>query len=480
MFIHSLCSYTSLAEVLDAPAEVEGGELGHRRSINGCSSSVGRVRRSNSLVQLTREIQHFAAKPADGANEEVSHNIGVVANNKAGSAVPSAAAQSLHAPAASLTVVRQKPVFPATGAMGGRSSAVAPIMEEIKEDSDVAVIPVVTRAPRRGSTAAPVVPALRATGVPAVKAGSRGKGTYRMSLCATYDSHQALLMRIDKTVQAMEATSKTKKLAAMMEVEEAHSHSMTIHPSHPFRCIWNCVLVVVILYYNLAVPLRIMARYHCDSPSGDANLPTHACLSRWDWSLPVDYLCDAVIIAEFVLRARFFAYRRSEGEKTVTETDPAAVWMEFQRSPRFALMVWLVLPVDVLAPVTGFLLCLRLAKVPSVTLLTQVIHDIQQWLDHERGVGISAEAVTVTHLTLYTAFVTIWMTVGWCILHFHGAQENNWISALYWCLTSITTTGYGDITPVDTRETVYNIGISIVGPTIFATIIAKFASYVKK
>jgi voltage-gated potassium channel Kch len=118
--------------------------------------------------------------------------------------------------------------------------------------------------------------------------------------------------------------------------------------------------------------------------------------------------------------------------------------------------------------------------VPSVALLTGVIHDIQQWLDHERGVGISAEAVTVTHLTLYTAFVTIWMTVGWCILHFHGAQQNNWISALYWCLTSITTTGYGDITPVDTRETVYNILYSIVGPTIFATIIAKFASYVKK
>jgi hypothetical protein len=430
-------------------------------------------------VQFTREIQHFTV---DGGASGEAFNSAVMPTEESGSAGGGGGAPSAQASAVSLTVVRQKPVFSGPGAGGSRSAAVAPILEDVKEEGD-AVAPLVVRAPRRGSTAAPTAPALRSAPVtvpPPGKAGNRGKGTYRMSLCATYDSHQALLMRIDKTVQAMQATSKTKKLAAMMEVEEAHTNTATIHPSHPFRCVWDCVLVVVILYYNLAVPLRIMARYHCDSPSGDASLSAHACLSRWDWSLPVDYLCDAAILTEFVLRARFFAFRRTEGEKTVVEADPAAIWGEFQQSSRFALMAWLILPVDVLAPATGLLLCLRLAKVPSVALLTGVIHDIQQWLDHERGVGISAEAVTVTHLTLYTAFVTIWMTVGWCILHFHGAQENNWISALYWCLTSITTTGYGDITPVDTSETVYNIGVSIVGPTIFATIIAKFASYVKK
>jgi hypothetical protein len=432
-------------------------------------------------VQFTREIQHFAATGADGE----PLNSAAAITDESRSVDGGGGAQNERAPAMSLTVVRQKPVFSGPGAGGSRSAAVAPILKDVKEEEDgITPLPVILRAPRRESTAAPAgAPTLHAASVPAHpagKAGIREKGTYRMSLCATHDSHQALLMRIDKTVQAMQATSKTKKLAAMMEVEEAYTHTRTIHPSHPFRCAWDCVLLAVILYYNLAVPLRIMARYQCDSFSGDANLPAHACLSRWDWSLPVDYICDAAILAEFMLRARFFAFRRTEGEKTVIETDAVAIWAEFQRSSRFTLMVWLVLPVDVLAPAMGFLLCLRLAKVPSVALLTQVISDIQQWLDHERGVGISAEAATVTHLTLYTAFVTVWMTVGWCILHFHGAQDNLWISALYWCLTSITTTGYGDITPVDTRETVYNIGVSIVGPTIFATIIAKFASYVKK
>lgn len=308
------------------------------------------------------------------------------------------------------------------------------------------------------------------------RGGGGGAGAYRMSLRATVDAHQALLARMEKTVQAMHATARTKKLAEMMQQEDAVAHSLTIHPTHLFRCVWRCVLVLVVLYYNLAVPLRIMARYDC----GVLGYTTAQCLSSWDWSLVIDYLCDAVVLAEFLLQAQFFAFRRYEGDKVVIETDSRAIWAHFTSSEVYPLLVLLIFPVDVLAPLTGYLLCLRVAKVPSILLLSSVIQELQQWLDQERGVSISAEAVTVAHLSVNTTLVTVWMAVGWCILHYGGAQSSNWISALYWTLTSITTTGYGDITPVNTGQTVYNVCVSIVGPTIFATIIAKFSSYVKK
>jgi hypothetical protein len=308
------------------------------------------------------------------------------------------------------------------------------------------------------------------------RAVGRGAARYRASLRATLDAHNALLGRMDKTVQAMGATARTKKLAAMMQQEEMVAHTSTIHPSHPFRCIWSCVLVVVVLYYNLAVPLRIMARYDCGGPGYTAR----QCLSTWDWSLVSDYLCDAVLVADFVLRARYFAFRRYEGDQCVVESDPAAIWRQFSATRLCGLLVLVVFPVDLLAPLTGYLLCLRVTKVASIALLSGVVQDLQQWLDLERGVSLSAEAVTVAHLSVYTALVTVWMAVGWCILHYGGAQSGNWISALYWTLTSITTTGYGDISPDNTPQTVYNVCASIVGPTIFATIIAKFSSYVKK
>eukprot|EP00601_Ochromonadales_sp_CCMP2298_P006260 CAMPEP_0173205654 /NCGR_PEP_ID=MMETSP1141-20130122/20880_1 /TAXON_ID=483371 /ORGANISM="non described non described, Strain CCMP2298" /LENGTH=63 /DNA_ID=CAMNT_0014131617 /DNA_START=30 /DNA_END=218 /DNA_ORIENTATION=- len=44
----------------------------------------------------------------------------------------------------------------------------------------------------------------------------------------------------------------------------------------------------------------------------------------------------------------------------------------------------------------------------------------------------------------------------------------------------MTTTGYGDITPQNSAETAYTIFVCIVGPTIFATIVGKVASYVKQ
>ena len=85
-----------------------------------------------------------------------------------------------------------------------------------------------------------------------------GKHMYRTSLRATFDAHQALLARMNKTQQSMEATARTKKLAAMMETTAVMAHTATIAPSHPFRFYWGCVLLVVVLYYNFAVPLRIM------------------------------------------------------------------------------------------------------------------------------------------------------------------------------------------------------------------------------
>ena len=311
--------------------------------------------------------------------------------------------------------------------------------------------------------------------------------SYRTSLRATFEGHQALLKRLDKTQSTMEQTSHTKRLAAMMEQGAESVHNFTIQPSSTFRLTWDVCTTVAVLSYCLAIPLRIMTHFECSTTASvgytvsiNSVHNSTACLSQWDWSLIVDYLCDTMFMADFILRARYFAFRRFEGEREVIECDRDAIWTRFCGTFRFYVLFLLMVPIDLVSVYSGFLLCLRLFKMPSLLLLTEMIQDIQQWLDHERGVSVSAEAITVLHLTFYTVLVTSWMSVGWCLLHYEGAQNYNWISAIYWCLTTATTTGYGDVVPDNTDQTVYNVFITIIGPTIFATIIAKVASYVKK
>lgn len=449
-------SYASFAEVLKQHQDVEGPVPGVRHS---STRSSARSRRTTSLVLFSREVKRLSATAGAGDGFVPTEAVGSSIPEQPGmgeQVIPFSASgygdDSVHGPVQALSAVRPKP------------------------------LPVRRMAMRVAQTAASAVPdTSHLKHHPcAVADGSSGValkgGTYRASLRATLDAHQALLARMEKTLQAIEATSRTKKLAAMMQQEEVATHTSTIHPSHPFRCAWSCVMAVIVLYYNLAVPLRIMARYDC----GVEGYTPSQCLSQWDWSLVLDYTCDAALVVGVLLRARYFAYRKYEGDRGVVETDAGCIWGRFVASPMCPLLAVLIFPLDVLAPATGYLLCLRGSKVASILLLSGTVKEAQQWLDQERGVTISSEAVTVALLSVYATLVTVWMAVGWCILHYGGAQSGNWISAIYWTLTSITTTGYGDIAPQTTAQTVYNVCASIVGPVVFATIIAKFSSYVKK
>lgn len=464
--------------------------------LESCGGPIIARQQRTSLVQFTAELQQFTSNK-DSHKDNGEAPLSVIAEL---GEVP----EDLGSPVSSglpLSVVRLKPL-PVVGNRRPRNSGSTAVIAPVSEKLEVDDTPVY---PKRGSDlsqgAATCMMSLLTTtssGTNQVvrlsdSSGLRVSGGpssvrktppahYRSSLRATFDAHQALLKRMEKTQASIAQTARTKRLAAMMEQQEAITQSFVVRPDHYFRCTWDVCLALVVLYYNLTIPMRIMARFQCD-PSDEALNSLYgadACLSRWDWSLLIDYLCDALLVADFVLRAQFFAFRRFEGEREIVEIDRQAIWCVFRPTFRCLVLAGVIFPIDLFAPLTGYLLVLRVTKLPSVLLLTTIIQDIQQWLDHERGVSISAEAITVTHLTLFTIISTCWMSVGWCIQHYGGAQSFSWVSAFYWCLTTMTTTGYGDITPADTSETIYNIVITIVGPTIFATIIAKFASYVKK
>jgi voltage-gated potassium channel len=72
-----------------------------------------------------------------------------------------------------------------------------------------------------------------------------------------------------------------------------------------------------------------------------------------------------------------------------------------------------------------------------------------------------------------------WLACGWLALRGISAASDNWtnyLRALYWTIQTLSTVGYGDLTPVTNAQTLYTMGVMIVGVGVYGYIIGNVAS----
>ena len=72
-----------------------------------------------------------------------------------------------------------------------------------------------------------------------------------------------------------------------------------------------------------------------------------------------------------------------------------------------------------------------------------------------------------------------WIACGWLALrgiNYGYDKVTNYIRALYWCVQTLATLGYGDITPVTEPELIYTIFITLMGVGVFGYVIGSMAS----
>lgn len=88
-----------------------------------------------------------------------------------------------------------------------------------------------------------------------------------------------------------------------------------------------------------------------------------------------------------------------------------------------------------------------------------------------------------TFRLLYSAvligFVVHWLSCGWLALRAASAHLDNtgntYLRALYWCVTTLTSVGYGDIIPRTDVETVYAILVMAAGVGMFGYVVGNIA-----
>ncbi|MGB0932442.1 MAG: ion transporter [Chitinophagales bacterium] len=149
------------------------------------------------------------------------------------------------------------------------------------------------------------------------------------------------------------------------------------------------------------------------------------------------------------------------------------------------LRQWLV--VDVLSIVPFDLLSDSFAGSPwavifmglALTRVLRVFHFVpvmQQW-SHDPDVPPFLSRILISLFWLVIA--AHWIACGWIGM---GATSpdlphlDNYVRALYWCITTLTTIGYGDITPTTNGQMLYTILVQLIGAGVYGYIIGNLAS----
>lgn len=89
-----------------------------------------------------------------------------------------------------------------------------------------------------------------------------------------------------------------------------------------------------------------------------------------------------------------------------------------------------------------------------------------------------ANILRLTFFAFWLALGTHWIACGWLALRAPApvtGDQSAYLHALYWTVQTLSTVGYGDVTPKSPPETLYAIGVMILGVAVYGYIIGNVA-----
>ncbi len=136
------------------------------------------------------------------------------------------------------------------------------------------------------------------------------------------------------------------------------------------------------------------------------------------------------------------------------------------------------LAIDVLAAVPVVLIfgaatpwqLLRLLK------LIRVAQFMRQW--RYRAVE-RANLLRLVFFLYWMGLTTHWVACGWISLHDSNGTDDLWsryVDGLYWCVTTLSTVGYGDVTPDTQEQKIFTMAVMILGVGFYGFVIGNIAT----
>lgn len=207
---------------------------------------------------------------------------------------------------------------------------------------------------------------------------------------------------------------------------------------------WEALITAAATFAGLILPLQLVLA-----------LPNSALFLYGNLAITAIFLIDA-----------YLQWRQAPAAALAA---PERTWRPLSRWGWLSLDAVAALPLNMLLAGTPYPL-LRLLK------LARVAQYMRRWRQRQLH---HTNVLRLVFFAFWLALAAHWIACGWLALRGLSAEfdlPTNYVRALYWCVTTLATVGYGDITAANNPQMLYAMGVMIIGAGVYGYIVANVAS----
>ncbi|MCS6985098.1 MAG: ion transporter [Leptospiraceae bacterium] len=238
---------------------------------------------------------------------------------------------------------------------------------------------------------------------------------------------------------------------------------MLVNPSSRLKQLWDSAILLLSILAAVEIPIYIVFR-----PKS----------SLFFYVMEILYLVFFSVDIFFNFHTAYFESGRLVQDKKLIRRHYLQTWfaIDLIAAIPFEFLYYFRLG-DILAlPFLNDPYFLRSLYIVKVIRLFRLRQYIKEW---QRREILNPSLLRLASLLFWIFIFAHWVALGWLSLGRMKEELSpveNYILALYWTITTLTTVGYGDITPVTLVQYLYAMGIEIAGVAFFGYVIGSISS----
>jgi voltage-gated potassium channel len=225
------------------------------------------------------------------------------------------------------------------------------------------------------------------------------------------------------------------------------------------RVAWQIFMCAAIYYSAIESPLN----YALDIKLKESNLWWNAIVST-------------IFLLDFILNLSGKIRFKSEDVSHI----PGVVLDErpYQKTPSFFIDLLAAIPFDIIAGLTGGVPYLKLLQLVRLCKIANMIKTFRIF----NSLTVLPKGIKLVAVFLAMTLVMHWIACGWMVIYPLPEMDavTFYNQSLYWSLTTLTTIGYGDITPTTNGGRFYTMIIMVTGVVFYGIIIGNVSSLIMR